>query len=285
MRTVSNNHVVLACSRRGFCSSALNPESVSYLLDSTSQHEVYLVGTAHVSETSADEVRKVIEVAKPDHVMVELCEQRAQRLRAGHAGPSGQDIVQQLSEYLLRRNSSPGFGVECLLKLGFSGFYALFRQYGLIPGLEFKVALAEADRLNLPICYGDADINETMSQLAAALRQMSFFRLSEAPPMPQELEELLGEINLFKLSDSVEKLKNRSHIALFRDHMSSVMPEVMDVMVHRRDVLMAERLLHRCGRGRVVAVVGMAHMDGIEREWQKHSGQVFLHEKCSLRSK
>lgn len=275
----------LACARSSFCTSALNPESVSYLLDSTSQHEVYLLGTSHVSETSADEVRKVIETVKPDRVMVELCQQRARRLRSGQSTLSGKDIVQQLLEALLHRNSRPGFGVECLLKLGFTGFYALFRQYGLVPGLEFKVALEEADRRGLPICCGDADVDRTISQLGLAVRQMSFARLLEAPPVPPELEELLGSINLSNLSGSIEKLKNRSHITLFRDHMSLVMPEFMDVMVHRRDVLMTENLLRESRQGRVVAVVGMAHMDGIEHEWQKHSGQVFIHEKCSLRSR
>lgn len=39
------------------------------------------------------------------------------------------------------------------------------------------------------------------------------------------------------------------------------------VMVHERDQLMVKRLLE-C-EGTVVGVVGMAHMDGIERLWKE----------------
>jgi pheromone shutdown protein TraB len=39
------------------------------------------------------------------------------------------------------------------------------------------------------------------------------------------------------------------------------------VMVHERDELMVKRLLE-C-EGTVVGVVGMAHMDGIERLWKE----------------
>jgi len=263
----------------------MNPETVSYLVDNTSEREVYLVGASHISESSADEVRKVLHSVEPDCVMVELCEQRAQRLRSGHHAGITKKFARDLMDGLLRRSSLPGFGVECLIKLGFAGFNALLRQYGLVPGLELKVALLEADRRGLPLCYGDADVDETISNLGAAIREMSFSRLSAAPPMPRQLEELVGTIDLWNLSRSIEMLKNRRHVAMFRDHMSLVMPELMDVLVHQRDSLMVDALLHDCRPGCIVAVVGMAHMDGIESEWQRRSGQVFLHAECSLRSK
>lgn len=50
------------------------------------QKEVFVVGTAHVSRQSAQQVRDVIEAAKPDSVVVELCEERAGKLRARMAG-------------------------------------------------------------------------------------------------------------------------------------------------------------------------------------------------------
>ena len=42
-----------------------------------------------------------------------------------------------------------------------------------------------------------------------------------------------------------------------------------NVMITKRDVHMAMMLRRHCGEGKVVAVVGMAHMEGIEREWEK----------------
>lgn len=44
--------------------------------------QIFLVGTAHVSRSSAEEVRELIRVVQPTTVMVELCEKRAERLRS-----------------------------------------------------------------------------------------------------------------------------------------------------------------------------------------------------------
>ena len=38
-------------------------------------------------------------------------------------------------------------------------------------------------------------------------------------------------------------------------------------MLHQRDRLMARRLRENCPSGTAVAVVGAAHLDGVEREW------------------
>ena len=44
--------------------------------------QIYLVGTAHVSKNSAEEVRELINIVKPSTVMVELCRKRADKLRS-----------------------------------------------------------------------------------------------------------------------------------------------------------------------------------------------------------
>ena len=50
------------------------PASVTRLRDE--HREYFVIGTAHVSHTSVDEVRSVIERVRPDVVAVELCQQR-----------------------------------------------------------------------------------------------------------------------------------------------------------------------------------------------------------------
>ncbi len=44
--------------------------------------QIFLVGTAHVSRDSADEVRELIQVVRPSTIMVELCQKRADKLRS-----------------------------------------------------------------------------------------------------------------------------------------------------------------------------------------------------------
>lgn len=50
--------------------------------------QIFLVGTAHVSRNSADEVRELIHVVKPSTIMVELCRKRADKLRSSAQVPS-----------------------------------------------------------------------------------------------------------------------------------------------------------------------------------------------------
>lgn len=261
----------------------LNPETVSYLVDKTYSREVYLVGTAHVSEKSAEDVRRTIQIAKPHTVMVELCEQRVRRFREGRPPPTPEEVAKDFMRELGRKGSHPGFAVESLLKFGFSGVYALMRQYGMIPGLEFKVALEEAKRLNLPVCLGDQDIGNTMTKLRLSLGSISFAKVCNPPPAPPELEAAAAG-GFQGMTASIERMKNRKQIGILRDYVSTMVPEVMDVMVGQRDSFMVDKLLHDCAVGRTVAVVGMAHMDGIEDEWRRRGGEVFLHGDNSLKS-
>lgn len=45
--------------------------------------QIFLVGTAHVSKASAEEVKAMIQAVKPQTVFVELDAERARRLQQG----------------------------------------------------------------------------------------------------------------------------------------------------------------------------------------------------------
>ncbi len=62
----------------------------------------------------------------------------------------------------------------------------------------------------------------------------------------------------------VEKLKNRKLVRQFVQVMKQAYPEVVNVMLTERDVVMAANL-RRCPGKVVVGVVGLAHLDGIEK--------------------
>jgi len=47
-------------------------------------------------------------------------------------------------------------------------------------------------------------------------------------------------------------------------------PELYDTLIQKRDEFMFNQLC-TCGGNRVVAVVGMGHMDGIEQLWFAHN--------------
>ena len=65
----------------------------------------------------------------------------------------------------------------------------------------------------------------------------------------------------------VEKLKNRNLVRRFVQVMKQAYPEVVNVMLTERDVVMAANL-RRCPGKVVVGVVGLAHLDGIEKHFK-----------------
>jgi pheromone shutdown protein TraB len=67
------------------------------------------------------------------------------------------------------------------------------------------------------------------------------------------------------ISKMVEALKERATIRQLMGSLKTSLPEVYQALVAERDVYMASSLL-KSGAKSAVAVVGMAHMDGIERE-------------------
>ena len=96
--------------------------------------EIRIVGTAHVSQQSVDEVRAAIGEFTPDVVAIELDPARFQALKQQAADPTVKDVlevknfntllVQWLLAYLQR-------------KIGF--------DVGVEPGAEMKAAIEEAE--------------------------------------------------------------------------------------------------------------------------------------------
>ena len=72
-------------------------ETMSILRSSTSSGEIFLVGTAHVSQRSAREVRELVRLVKPTTVCVELCEERLRTMREKiEREKSGRDPLRML---------------------------------------------------------------------------------------------------------------------------------------------------------------------------------------------
>ena len=88
---------------------------------------------------------------------------------------------------------------------------------------------------------------------------------------PSELRVIFGRLLSGKIDPKqfVESIKTRDNAQQVASYLQRSFPPVYNVMITKRDVHMAMMLRRHCGIGKVVAVVGMAHMEGIEREWEK----------------
>ena len=108
--------------------------------------KVYLVGTAHFSKESCEDVRRVIQATQPDIVMLELCKARTNILHLDE-----ETMLEEAKNLNLERSmeilKSQGMvqGVMYLLLLSLSAH--LTEQLGMAPGGEFRTAFSEAKKV------------------------------------------------------------------------------------------------------------------------------------------
>ncbi|PKP57408.1 MAG: hypothetical protein CVT88_08970 [Candidatus Altiarchaeales archaeon HGW-Altiarchaeales-1] len=122
--------------------------------------EIILIGTAHISKESVDEVKSTIEAEKPDVVCVELCKQRYEILNDKEKWKQT-DITKIIKE---------GKTALFLVNLILSNFQRrLGEDVGILPGAEMTEAMNVAKNLNIPIELADRDINTTMKRASSKM--------------------------------------------------------------------------------------------------------------------
>ncbi|KAL7643047.1 UNVERIFIED_CONTAM: hypothetical protein RMT77_006336 [Armadillidium vulgare] len=247
------------------------PETVSRLTNEYGS-EVYLVGTAHFSLESQEDVSKTIRMVHPDIVMVELCKSRTA-------------VLQLDEETILNESKSLDFNKMCvivrqhgkiqgilyLLLLSVSAH--ITKQLGMAPGGEFRAAFAEARR-SAPGCLiqlGDRPIQITLSRALASLsvwQKMKLMWHIMASKEPISKEE-------------VEKCKQKDFIEEMLAEMTGQFPAISEVFVRERDVYLTKSLqtaaqpipdprsLTGFSPRVVVGVVGIGHVQGIKEHWGK----------------
>ncbi|KAL4549534.1 hypothetical protein Ndes2526B_g04543 [Nannochloris sp. 'desiccata'] len=257
--------------------TAILSQTTSFLRNLDNGAEIFLVGTAHVSEQSAQEVRDMITLIKPDVVMIELCPSRAERLRKGQS--SDADFLKDALGQLFRPGAH--FGQQ-LVKLSLQGMYRMLHNLGMDVGGEFKAAMLAAEKQGAKLVYGDRDGNETLLRLSKAVRIEDIFKMvaGGGPQPPQGMVDFFeNNINnnstgnstnsstvKSRLEAQVEAMKTRAMARQMSTWMREMNPALATALIDERDEFMVQKL--RGLQGRVVGVVGLAHLDGIERRWE-----------------
>ncbi|KAI3871815.1 hypothetical protein MKW92_026295 [Papaver armeniacum] len=221
---------------------------VVLLNNSTNGAQIYLIGAVHGSNQSAETVKTVIENVKPGIVAVELCEKRVAAMNKQQPDND--------TWYKLFRNSikAPGGLSMKIYKFMLSCRRRRLDAYGIIAGLEFKVAMEESAKLGATCFYIDQDINVTHEQLSKV-------------PSFDLLWKAYREYRLSADTDFADEKHTRSSVRESSGKQKKRCPDIAKVMIEDRDNFMFTNL--RNYQGKVVAVVGMAHMDGIELLWKR----------------
>lgn len=227
------------------------PASVSIL--EVGDTTYFVIGTAHVSQTSVDEVRHVIEEVKPDVVCVELCKSR-------HDALTKDSAFRDLDVFKVVRE---GKTLYLLAHLALSSYQRrIGASLGVKPGAELLAAVTTARDKGIPVELIDRDINVTLKRTWANLGLWKRSMLLSSLLVGWEDEK--GEPVTEK---TVEDLKDPKALSEILTELGNAVPEVKGPLVDERDKYLMSRMLESgAGRKKVVAVVGAAHVPGMKEQ-------------------
>ncbi len=220
----------------------------------TRTKEIYLVGTAHVSEESTREVATAIDTFQPDSVSIELDKGRYTALTKG----------QDWSNLTISKVLKSGKGLFMLANLALSSFQNSIGKDLAPPGSEMKVAAEEAEKRNIPFFFADREVAITLKR---AWGLSSFWNKLKLMSL------LIGSV--FSKNDlspeEIEALKERGALGGMMDELAENLPKVKEVLIDERDRYLSHNIYHTPGE-KIVAVIGAAHAPGIV-EWMKKFDQ------------
>ena len=212
-----------------------------------------IIGTAHVSEESVNEVKDAIYEQHPDVVGIELDRGRYVRLKKQMMGIEEDDTI-SVSK-IIKENKVGLFFTTTLLSYFQSKIGA---DLDVAPGSEMIGAIEASEDLGIPIALIDRDINTTLQR---ALNKMGF--MEKAKFMFGLLASIFG-IGDDEDDIDVEELKNPENLDELMEMFKDEAPSVHEVLVHERDAYLAGRIM-QLPQDHVIAVVGAGHKPGIER--------------------
>jgi pheromone shutdown-related protein TraB len=225
--------------------------------------EIILLGTAHISRESMEEVNRTIHEKKPRMVCVELDEGR-------YTAMTQKDHWEKLDVAKVFRE---GKGFLLMANLVLSGFQRrMGAELGIKPGEEMKTALETAAALNIPHALCDREIQTTLRRAWARCGLWNKCKL---------LASLLSSaFTTEKMSaQEIENLKDRSELDGMMGELADYLPPVKETLIDERDRYLAAKIWTSAADleetpgaqepARIIAVVGAGHLQGIKIHLEK----------------
>ncbi|MGX9932684.1 TraB/GumN family protein [Virgibacillus salarius] len=211
--------------------------------------EYILIGTAHVSKHSAEQVKNVIEAEKPDAVCVELDEQRFQSVQDGNSWRE-MDIFKVIKEKK---------ATLLLMNLAISSFQKrLAKQFGINPGQEMIQGIKSAEENDAKLVLADRNIQITFSRIWHNIGLKG-----KAILLTQVIASIFSRESISE--EELEKMKTQDTINTILQEFTDTFPKLKEPLIDERDQYLAQKIKDAPGN-KVVAVLGAAHVPGIKEE-------------------
>ncbi|MGH8476323.1 MAG: TraB/GumN family protein [Methylococcales bacterium] len=212
---------------------------------------ITLLGTAHVSKTSVEEVKRELASKRYDAIALELCRGRYQSL-------SNPNSVAQMDLHRILKEKRVLMVIANLALAAYQQHIA--DEIGIEPGAEMKAAIEIARQMNIPLWLIDREIAVTLKRVAGNLsssqRTGLIMGLLSAISTPEKVTE--AEIEKLKEGDILESTLYQ--IAAQNEYL-------FKPLIKERDEYMALKLQSQLNdeSQNVLAIVGAAHLPGISK--------------------
>jgi pheromone shutdown-related protein TraB len=214
--------------------------------------EIILIGTAHVSKNSAEQVKEVIEREQPDSVCIELDEQRYKSITEGNKWKDT-DIFQVIKD---------GKATLLLMNLAISSFQKrMASQFGINPGQEMIQGIESAKEINANLVLADRNIQTTFSRIWRGIGLRG-----KAMLLTQVIASIFTKETITE--EELEKMKNQDMIDSMLQEFTDSFPKLKTPLIDERDQYLAQKIKEAPGN-KIVAVLGAAHVPGIKEQIKK----------------
>lgn len=213
--------------------------------------QILLVGTAHVSKESVDEVATAIDAEQPDHICLELDDGRMKNKEDENSW-SNMDVKKVIKE---------NKGFLLLANMALASFQKrMGNQSGSAPGEEILSAARLAKERGIPFTLCDRDIQVTFKR---AWRKSNWWNKSKL------IATIVSAVftNEKISEEELEELKKSDVMQNMMDEMAKELPSVKEVLIDERDRYLASSIYIAEGQKKL-AVIGAGHMGGIIRTIQ-----------------
>lgn len=212
-----------------------------------------LLGTAHVSRTSAETVARLAQSGDYDAISVELCESRHQAL-------TGDRRWTDMNLFKILREGKAGMVMASLALSGYQRRIA--DQLGIEPGAEMKAAIKAAETTGADLQLIDRDLSTTLKRVYRSISLWQRFLLLSGLIGSSFSSEEIAE-------EDIEKLKQGDLLEATFNEFAEQTPEIYRAIISERDEFMAARLREENGTAsgkRVLVVVGAGHLSGLAEQ-------------------
>ncbi|MEW9108229.1 TraB/GumN family protein [Cytobacillus gottheilii] len=214
--------------------------------------EYILIGTAHISKNSAEQVKEVIEQERPDSVCVELDAGRYQSVMEGNKWKE-MDIFKVIKEKK---------ATLLLMNLAISSFQnRMAKQFDIKPGQEMIQGIESAKDVDAKLVLADRNIQITFSRIWGGLGLKGKSLL-----LSQVIASIFSDESITE--EELEKMKKQDTINAILDEFTDSFPQLKVPLIDERDQYLAEKIRNAPGE-KIVAVLGAAHVPGITKEIHK----------------